>query len=138
MKKIEPEFWQSILEITQIPNKDGNHNNNYSWLSNPFGDNRVYGVKYSISDENFTWEFFLRSESKEEAVIDGNSLLAYLMEIYPGINGQVHIRPITDVLLNKRKVIYELVIPPPNFKKKIYLIKKIINLFNINKNHMIQ
>ena len=138
VKKIEPEFWQSILEITQIPNKDGNHNNNYSWLSNPFGDNRVYGVKYSINDETFTWEFFLRSESKEEAFIDGNSLLAYLMEIYPGINGQVHIRPITDVLLNKRKVIYELVIPPPNFKKKIYLIKKIINLFNINKNHMIQ
>jgi len=44
---------------------------------------------YSISDENFSWKFFLQSESKEEAFIDGNSLLVYLIEIYLRLNGQI-------------------------------------------------
>ena len=46
-------------------------NEDVSWLCNPFGDSRVYGVKYLIDDENFSWEFFLRAEFKKEAINDG-------------------------------------------------------------------
>ena len=112
-------------------------NKDVSWLCNPFGDSRVYGVKYFIDDENFLWEFFLRAESKKEAINDGTCLLAYLMEIYPGLNAKVHVKPITEKELYKKKKIFELVFPPPNFHKKVFLIKKIIHLFNFNKNHKI-
>ena len=138
MKKIEVEFWHTTVEITQVPSTNEMNNEDFSWLSNPFGDSRVYGVKYFIDDENFSWQFFLRAESKKEANNDGICLLAYLMEIYPGLNGKVHTRPITDEELDKKKLIFELVFPPPSFNKKIFLLKKIINLFNFNRNHRIQ
>jgi len=138
---LEPEFWQAIINITQIPKVERKLNEdilNDSWLCNPFGDNRVYGAKFLISDEIFNWEFFLKAETKEEAIIDGNCLMAYLMEIFPGVNGQVSAKAITFEELNKQDPIYEIVIPPPRFEEKIFLLKKIINLFNINKDDIIQ
>lgn len=113
------------------------NNHNLPWLCNPFGDNRVYGVKYSIEDEKFSWLFFLYAESKEEAIRDGICLLTYLLEIYPGLNGEIHAKPITEKELNRQKMMYEIILPPPKFRKKIYLLKKIINLFNFNRNYVI-
>ncbi|KKL71759.1 hypothetical protein LCGC14_2091700, partial [marine sediment metagenome] len=141
MNILEPMFWHAIINITQIPKVERNLNEdipNDSWLCNPFGDKRVYGVKFLIRDEIFSWEFFLKAETEEEAIIDGNCLLAYLMEIYPGLYGVVSTKPITIEELNKGDPIYEIVIPPPRFEEKIFLLKKIINLFNINKESIIQ
>ena len=74
MDILEPEFWHATINITQIPKVERNLNEdilNNSWLCNPFGDNRVYGVKFLIRDEIFSWEFFLKAETEEEAIIDG-------------------------------------------------------------------
>lgn len=59
------------------------------------------------------------------------------MEKYFGLNGRVQTKPITIKDINEKKIMYEIVLPPPTFRKKIYLLKKIINLFYINNHHVI-
>ena len=109
-----------------------------SWLCNPFVDGRVYGTKFTIEDDYFSWKFFLKVRSKEEAIQKGFHFLDYLKEVYPGLSGDVKVKPIDFKYLNKQKLIFELILPQPIFNNKINLFRKIINLFTFNQKHVIK
>ncbi|MGB5911345.1 MAG: hypothetical protein WBH31_09150 [Promethearchaeia archaeon] len=111
--------------------KNSSENNN-SWLCNPFGDARVYTTRITL-DEEFSWEFFFKEDSKKEAYQSAESFLLYLKEVYPGLAGQVKVRGINYMDLQTKKQIFELILPNPVFAKKINLIKKIMNLFPVSK-----
>ena len=68
MKNMEILFWKAIVEIIQIPNDLNEiYNNGTSWLSNPLGDHRVYGTKFSIGADGFSWKFYMNSKTEEGA-----------------------------------------------------------------------
>ncbi|MFX1453064.1 MAG: hypothetical protein ACFFCM_19675, partial [Promethearchaeota archaeon] len=87
------EFYIAEIEINQVPDMEENNFENISWLSDPFGDGRVYGAKYEIYEDMFKWKFFLNEQSEGEAFQTGQCFLAYLKEIYPGLNGTLSVRP---------------------------------------------
>ncbi|NVM54283.1 MAG: hypothetical protein HWN66_11330, partial [Candidatus Helarchaeota archaeon] len=71
-------FWKPTVEITQIPNDLNKiYANGTSWLANPFGDQRVYGTKFSIGTKGFSWKFYMNSKTKEGARRAGYTLLSY-------------------------------------------------------------
>ncbi len=72
------------------------------------------------------------------AIQNGHLFLDYLREIYPGLSGEVKVKPIEYSDLTIEKPIFELLLPEPFFNKKITLFRKIINLFIFNKNHRIK
>ena len=113
-----------------MPNMKNEDKN--SWLCNPFGDSRVYTTRFTL-DEEFSWEFFFKEDSKKEAYQSAESFLLYLKEVYPGLAGQVKVRGINYMDLQTKKQIYELILPNPVFARKINLIKKIMNLFPVRK-----
>ncbi len=129
----EIEFWHSIVRITQVPVESVN-----SWLCNPFVDSRTYGVSFSMDGEYFAWKFFLKAETSEEAERQGYTFLAYLKELFPGIDGEISVKSITTQLLNENRIFMEIVLPWPHPIEKIFLLKKIINLFEINEGHSIK
>ncbi len=135
---MKPEFYHTIIKITQVPNMKNKYEDESSWLCNPFVDSRVYGTKFTIEDDYFSWKFFLKTQSKEQAIQNGFQFLDYLKEVYPGLSGDVKVKPIDFKQLNKQKLIFELILPKPFFHKKINLFRKIVNLFIFNKKHIIK
>ncbi len=135
---MKPEFYLTIIKINQVPNMKNKNEDDSSWLCNPFVDGRVYGTKFTIDDNYFSWKFFLKAKSKEQAIQNGFQFLDYLKEGYPGLSGDVKVKPIDFKQLNKQKLIFELILPKPFFHKKINLFRKIVNLFTFNKKHIIK
>lgn len=127
--------WHSFIKIIQVPDMKNKNQAETSWLCDPFGDERVYGSKFTLEEDYFSWKFFLKEESKKEALINGYRFLDYLRGIYPGLSGEVKAKPIDHKKLNKKKNFFELRLPKPFFSKKINLFHKIINLFIFNKKH---
>ncbi|KKN08177.1 hypothetical protein LCGC14_1059330 [marine sediment metagenome] len=141
MKNMEILFWKVIVEIIQIPN-DLNEifNNGTSWLSNPFGDHRVYGTKFSIGADGFSWKFYMNINTEEGARRMGYGLLSYLKELYSGLDGTVKVKQIGSIHLKKEKpYLSELILPsPPYINNQIPLIQKIMNLAESNNSHEIR
>ncbi len=135
---VKPEFYHAVIKITQVPNLKNKSEENISWLCDPFVDGHVYGTKFTIDDEYFSWKFFLKENSKAEALKSGYKFLDYLKEIYPGLSGTVKVKPLYSKKLNEKKIFFEVVLPKPPFNKKINLFKKIINLFTFNNKHSIK
>ncbi len=135
---MEPEFYHASIKIMQVPNMGSNNEGEPSWLCNPFADSRVYGMKFTIERDHFSWKFFFKDDSKREAIKNGFGFLDYLKEIYPGLSGDVRVKPINYDKLNEQKLILELILPKPYFSKKINLFRKILNLFIFNKKHRIE
>ena len=135
---MKPEFYHSNIKINQVPNMKNKNEDDSSWLCNPFVDGRVYGTKFTIEEDYFSWKFFLKAESKEQAIQDGFHFLDYLKEVYPGLSGDVKVKPIDFKQLNKQKLIFELILPKPFFHKKINLFQKVVNFFTFNKKHIIK
>ncbi len=127
-----------MIKITQVPKIRSKIEDEASWLCDPFANSRVYGTKFTLKDRYFSWKFFLKEESKEDAFKNGYQFLDYLREIYPGLSGEVKVKPIDFKQINKQKLLLELTLPKPFFNKQINLFKKIINLFTFNKNHVIK
>lgn len=138
MKIIKPEFYHAVIKITQVPNVKNKSKENVSWLCDPFIDGYVYGTKFTIDNEYFSWKFFIKEGSKGEALKSGYKFLDYLKEIYPGLSGVVKVKPIYSKKLNEKKILFEIVVPTPPFNKKINLFKKILNLFTFNSRHLIK
>ncbi len=134
------EFYRAEIEINQVPDTEENNFTNISWLSNPFNDDRVYGVKYIINEERFKWIFFLNEPTEGVAFQSGQSFLSYLKEIYPGLNGTLSVKSHHSLNLKKtKKIFFELQLPPPPYKQKyIPLIEKIVNLYKNNDKHIIE
>ncbi|MHA2131859.1 MAG: hypothetical protein ACW99L_17970, partial [Promethearchaeota archaeon] len=141
VKIIEILFWKAIVVVTQIP-KDLNNTSEseVSWLANPFGDQRVYGTKFTIEPKGFSWKFFMNSKTEEGAIRAGYSFLSYLKELYTGLDGIVKVKKIGSIQL-KKEVPYlsELILPsPPYINNQIPLIQKIMDLVESNNSHEIK
>lgn len=52
-----------------------------------------------------------------------------MKEIYPGLSGEVKVKPIDHERSNKKKKFFEIILPPPYFSRKINIFEKIINFF---------
>lgn len=132
--------WQSIVEITQIPDMEKRDVDDISWFGNPFSDQRVYLTKFSISSDTFSWKFYMNAESEELARRAGYGLLSYLKEIYSGLDGTVRTKPISTLHLQKeRPYLLEVFLPcPPYLNNQIPLIQKIVNLAETNNEHDIK
>ena len=131
-------FWQSIVEITQIPQNLVEINaKGISWLGDPFNDQRVYATKFLFGIKGFSWKFIMNSKSKKNAVRAGYGLLSYLKELYPGLNGTVRVKQINHSHLNKEHpYLQELILPsPPYVNNELPLIQKIVNFAEFNKEH---
>jgi len=141
MKNMEILFWKAIVEIIQIPNNLNEiYTNGTSWLANPFGDQRVYGTKFSIGTDGFSWKFYMNSKTEEGARRAGYGLLSYLKELYSGLDGTVKVKPIGSMHLKKEiSYLSELILPsPPYINNQIPLIQKIMNLAESNNSHDIK
>ena len=75
---VKPEFYHAVIKITQVPNVKNKSEENISWLCDPFVDGHVYGTKFTIDNEYFSWKFFLKENSKAEALKSGYIFLDYL------------------------------------------------------------
>jgi len=131
---MEVKFCRTIVEITQIPDMEKIDFSDISWLGNLFNDLSIYGTKFSISPDTFSWKFYMNSKTKETARRLGIGLLSYLKEIYKGLDGTDKVKFIGTTHLQKnRPHLYELILPdPPYVNNQIPLIQKIINLTQFN------
>ena len=113
--------------------------NDISWLGNPFNDLSVYGTRFSIRPDSFSWRFYMNSKTKKRARRLGFGLVSYLKELYKGLDGTVRVKSIgTTHLQKKRPYLYELILPnPPYLNNQIPLVQKIINLAGFNNEHKI-
>ena len=128
--------WLTTIEINHIPNmKRRDHE---TWLFNPFNDSTIYGVKFRIDDEVFSWSFFLDYNKKGDALRNGYRLLAHLKENFPGIDGDVRIKKKNSETSNKDIDFYELKLPNLSINDRISILSKIINIFLLNPGHKIK
>lgn len=134
MEKSKP--WLTTIEINHIPNMKGKDHE--TWLFNPFMDNTIYGVKFHIDDEIFSWSFFLNNNKKGDALRNGYRLMAHLKENYPGIDGDVKIKKKNSEKQDKDIDLNELKLPNFSINDRISILSKIINLFKINPGHKIK
>ena len=69
--EMEPDLWQGIVNIAQVPGNEGTEENKISWLCNPFGDDTVYTTQFVLdlekNDDRFSWNFFLTANKKDSA-----------------------------------------------------------------------
>lgn len=135
---MDAQFYLGSIKITQVPNMADKDENESSWLTNPFVDSSVYGTKFTVHDEEFSWKFFLKENSKERARQRAFTFLDYLKETYPGIAGDVEIIPLDQVQSQKGQIFFELILPQPPFNERICLLKKIINLFSIKTENLVE
>lgn len=135
--EVEVEYWQARVKITQIPleiesviNTDSHTGRQFkapkSILLDPFLDQTQYGLELQINNE-FTWTFFFREESKKKALSRGFSFLRYLELQFPGLSGEVEAIPLTHSLMNKKHVLFELDLP--RRPKPFSIIEKFTHLF---------
>ena len=80
-------FYQSIIEIKKVPDIKNKQLEDVSWLSDPFGDARVYCTVFSLQGDRFSWRFLLKESSKLQALESGHRMFNYLRELYPGLTG---------------------------------------------------
>ena len=131
---MEPDCWHSVVNITQVPNMNGKDESEVSWLCDPLGgdedeENIVYCTKFTLDKGYFSWKFYLKEETRKGAIESGYSFLDYLQELYPGLDGNVKVKPIYLQQISDSKNFSELILPEPPYRKRIDLIKKIVNLF---------
>jgi len=93
-------------------------------------DQTQYGLELQISNE-FTWTFFFREHSKEDALFRGLSFLRYMELQFPGLSGEVEATPLTSNLLRKKPILFELDLPKR--PKPFSIIEKFTPLFRKSK-----
>jgi len=137
--KMRAECYHGIITITQIPSYDYLLANETAWLCDPFGNtyvpaderdgNYIYATRFLLHQDIFIWELVLKEPSQERAYFSAMYLLGYLKELFPGLDGKVHVDPIFEEDMEESKELYELVLPDPPFHKRVNLVQKILNLF---------
>ena len=137
---MEPDCWHSVVKITQVPDMSGKDDGEVSWLCDPLSahenekseekeGNVVYCTKFTLDKDYFSWRFYLKEETRKKAIKSGYCFLDYLQELYPGLDGKVKVKPIYLEQISNDRKFSELVLPEPPYRKRIDLIKRIINLF---------
>lgn len=140
---MEPDCWHSVVKITQVPDMSGKSDGEVSWLCDPLSpreneerekngkkeESVVYCTKFTLDKDYFSWRFYLKEETRKKAIESGYCFLDYLQELYPGLDGSVKVKPIYLERISNDREFTELVLPEPPYRKRIDLIKKIVNLF---------
>lgn len=130
---MEPDLWQGIVNIAQVPGNEGTEENEISWLCNPFGDDTVYTTQFVLdlekNDDQFSWNFFLAANKKDSAEAKALYFLNYLREIFPGLTGKVSTKRINNSRFNNRIKFYEIAFPEPPYRIKFKFFKRIIDIF---------
>jgi len=131
---VEPDCWHSVVRITQVPGMNRQDESEVSWLCDPLGGDKekesiVYCTKFTLDKGYFSWKFYLKEETRRKAIESGFCFLEYLQELYPGLDGIVKVKPIYLQQIRDDGKFSELILPEPPYRKKIDLIKKIVNLF---------
>ena len=112
---MKSEFWQGVIDITQVPRINHDIQNEISWLYNPFGDDTMYMTQFRLESEHFSWKFVLKEDTKEEALTSAYHLLSNLRERFSGIDGRVSTKKVTTEDLEKEICFSELILPEPEF-----------------------
>ena len=130
---MEPDLWQGIVNIAQVPGNEGTEENEISWLCNPFGDDTVYTTQFVLdlekNDDQFSWNFFLTANKKDSAEAKALYFLNYLREIFPGLTGKVSTKRINNYRFNNHVKFYEIAFPEPPYRIKFKFFKRIIDIF---------
>ena len=131
---MEPDCWHSVVSINQVPNMKEKNESETTWLCDPLNmyeekENKVYCTKFTLDKDYFSWKFYLKEETRKKAFESGYCFLDYMQELFPGLDGKVKVKPIYLQQFSNNKRFSELVLPEPPYRKKIDLIKKIINFF---------
>jgi len=137
---MEPDCWHSVVKITQVPDMNGKDDGEVSWLCDPLSarenekseekeGNVVYCTKFTLDKDYFSWRFYLKEETRKKEIKSGYCFLDYLQELYPGLDGKVKVKPIYLEQISNDRKFSELVLPEPPYRKRIDLIKRIVNLF---------
>ena len=130
---MEPDLWQGIVNIAQVPGNEGTEENEISWLCNPFGDDTVYTTQFVLdlekNDDEFSWNFFLTANKKDSAEAKALYFLNYLRETFPGLTGKVSTKRINNYRFNNHVKFYEIVFPEPPYGIKFKFFKRIIDIF---------
>jgi len=143
ISNVGPDCWHSVVIITQVPNMNRLTERTVSWLCDPLGvdeekESIVYCTKFTLDKGHFSWKFYLKEETRKEAIESGYCFLEYLQELYPGLDGNVKVKPIYLQQFRDDGKFSELILPEPPYRKKIDLIKKIVNLFSNLENYKVK
>ncbi len=143
VRNVEPDCWHSVVNITQVPNMNKQKETNVSWLCDPLGwdeekESTVYCTKFTLDKGYFSWKFYLKEETRKEAYESGICFLDYLQELYPGLDGTVKVKPIYLLQIKDDGKFSELILPEPPYRKRIDLIKKIVNLYSNLENYKVK
>jgi len=137
-KKDKILFYHARVKVKQgaikqdLEKKDPEKENETSWLQDFFYDRSRYGVEI-ISHKDFRWAFFMKARKEKEARILGEALLTRLTSIYPGLDGEIEVKPITKSEIYKKNYFWEIKLPKAPYLEEITLIRDFINLFHRNK-----
>lgn len=130
---MEPDLWQGIINVTQVPGNEKTEENEISWLCNPLGDGTVYTTQFVLdlekNDDQFSWNFFLSANKKDSAEAKALYFLNYLREKFPGLTGKVSTKRINNYRFNNHIKFYEIVFPEPPYGIKFNFFKRIIDIF---------
>ena len=140
-------FWQARVIITQkpIPFVPPNEldpedrfyqdpENIRTFLVDIFGDSVIDPTQYGleiISSNRLQLIFFMKCESRDEAIERGYVWLSHLQDKFIGLDGIVKAKPIKkqEFLIQKTKKFSEIVLPSGIHRYKVNIIEKFINFF---------
>ncbi len=137
-KKEKVSYWLTKVKILQgaLEKKEEpqvlNQEKETTWLQDFFSNKSYYGLEL-ISQNDFNWTFLMKARTQNQARINGEALLTRLSSIYPGLDGEIEILPITKEKLHNKKCILEIKLPKPPYLEEFTLITDFINLFHRNK-----
>jgi len=131
-------FWQARVKLLQGTLKQEPHTTDKpkeeekTWLRDFFSNKSRYGLEL-ISHKDFNWTFFIKSRSEVNVRVKGEALLTRLLSVFPGMDGELEILPITRDIIFEKKQFWEIKLPKPPYLEKFTLIKDFINVFHRNK-----
>lgn len=130
-------FWHARIHITQAPIKQEKEQIFHiesgkkvkiekTWLCNYFLDTTVYGLELIAEGDRISWVFFLKANTRNEAIVKGNAILKYLKKKFLGLSGKVIAVPIRKSLKSQEVPFYELIFPKDMKNVSFSLIKEFI------------
>jgi hypothetical protein len=137
-KNKKPIFWQARVKLLQGTLKQAPHTidkpkeEQKTWLRDFFSNKSRYGLEL-VSHKDFNWVFFLKSRTESKARVKGEALLNRLLSIFPGMDGELEIKPINKYKVFKNNHFWEIKLPKPPYLEKFTLINDYITVFHRNK-----
>ncbi len=137
-KKKRALFWHARVKILQGTlekepiEKDKTNQNIKTWLQDYFSNSSRYCLEL-VSHKDFNWTFLMRARREAKARIIGEALLTRLLSIFPGVDAELEIEPVTRKKIYKNNVFWEIKLPKPPYLEKFTLINDFITIFHRSK-----